>query len=252
MSYKKNQAKQKNIVETKRTMVSRKTKVSYPIKISLNEEQKEAKRIILLNDIIVLFGKAGSGKTLLAAQCALDSFRNKKTEQIRITRPTVTDDEGLGFLPGDILQKMEPWLEPIYHNFYRCAEKEEIDKMRLEKAIEISPISFLRGITFLNNFVIVDECQNITKEQMKKIITRIGFGSKIVFCGDMAQVDLKKKFHSGLQYLIEAGQNIPGFATFELKENHRNPIVDKFLDAFQILDETYLSEKEKKKIQDCI
>lgn len=215
----------------------RKPKGVIKFDITLNEEQKEAKRVILENDIIVLFGKAGSGKTLLAVQCALDAFFTRTIEKIYITRPTVSKEE-IGYLPGNIKEKMDPWLEPIYENIDMCygstkEKKQKIQDMLSDEDIKISPVAFMRGKTKTDSYVIVDECQNITKEQMIMIVTRLGKGSKLIFCGDAKQIDLKRKDTSGLKYLIECGKGIDGFDTFELKSNHRHPIVEKFIEKFE-------------------
>ncbi len=205
------------------------------LKITLNEEQKEARRIIMDNDVIVLIGKPGSGKTLLATYCSLGAMFNREISKILITRPMVTKEE-MGFLPGDIKDKLDPWVQPVYHNLYQCYDKAKINVMMQNKEIDLTPLAYMRGITFLESFVIVDECQNITIEQMKMIITRIGKGSKIIFCGDESQIDLKRRTDSGLSYLLKAGQEIEGFAFVELKENHRHKIVDDFLNRFHDLD----------------
>lgn len=198
-------------------------------KIQLSEEQKRAKAQLLNNDITVIYGKAGSGKTLVSSQAALDALFTRKIENIYITRPTVSKED-IGFLPGDVKEKLDPWLAPIYHNMHMLYKKEAIDKLISQKQIEIAPISFMRGITFVDSYVLVDECQNITKDQMEMLITRIGIGTKMIFTGDTAQIDLKRNSDSGLNYLLKLGEGIEGFTTFELKENRRHPIVDKFID----------------------
>lgn len=131
-------------------------KTSVKFKITLNDEQKEAKRLILENDVIVLFGKAGSGKTLVSCQAALDFYFTRRIETIRIARPTVAKEE-LGFLPGKIEEKLEPWLQPIYHNFYQCYDKKKIEEMLKEENIVISPLAYMRGITYLNECLISGE-----------------------------------------------------------------------------------------------
>jgi len=204
--------------------------------IQLNEEQKEAKKIILENDIIVLFGKPGSGKTILSVQIALDSFFSKDIDKIYITRPTVSKED-IGFLPGSLEEKMDPWLAPIYDNFDKCygstaGKKQTIKNMIEKNEIIISPLSFMRGITVSNSIMLVDECQNITIEQAMMIVGRIGIGSKIIFCGDYRQIDLKNKNDSGLEFLLECGEGIDGFTSIELQSNHRHPILDKFMVKF--------------------
>ena len=222
-------------LDKKGTRNKRVSKDTIKFKIILSEEQKEAKAKILQNDVIVVFGKAGSGKTLISAQAALDALFSNNIENIYITRPTVSKED-LGFLPGDLKDKMDPWLAPLYHNMYVLHDKMQVDKLLAEKKIEIAPISFMRGITFVNSYVLVDECQNITKDQIKMLITRIGKGSKMIFTGDASQIDLKKNSDSGLNYLLKLGEDIEGFITYQLKDNHRHPIVDRFIDKMSEMD----------------
>ena len=211
-----------------------KRKPKGPIKfnIQLNEEQKRVKATILANPITVLKGQAGSGKTLVAAQTALDLLFQKEVEKIIITRPTVSRED-IGFLPGDIKEKMDPWLAPIYHNLYALYSKEKIEKELELGNIEIVPFAFLRGRTFLNSFVIVDEAQNVTHPQMEAILGRLGTGSKMVICGDLSQVDLKDKRESGFSFLARIEEHVPGFKIETLKQNHRHEIVPPVLDVYQ-------------------
>ena len=211
-----------------------KRKPKGPIKfnIQLNEEQKRVKATILANPITVLKGQAGSGKTLVAAQTALDLLFQKEVEKIVITRPTVSRED-IGFLPGDIKEKMDPWLAPIYHNLYALYSKEKIEKELELGNIEIVPFAFLRGRTFLNSFVIVDEAQNVTHPQMEAILGRLGTGSKMVICGDLSQVDLKDKRESGFSFLARIEEHVPGFKIETLKQNHRHEIVPPVLDVYQ-------------------
>jgi phosphate starvation-inducible PhoH-like protein len=201
-------------------------------KLVLNEEQKEAKELILNNTLTLVAGKAGSGKTLLACQIALDGLFKKQFEKIIITRPTVSKEE-IGFLPGDLHQKMDPWVQPIHQNMYLLYDKEKIKKHIETSEIEIVPVSFMRGRTFLDCCVIVDEAQNVTMEQMEMIVTRIGLRSKMIICGDDAQVDLKNRKDSGFKFLYQNAKNIEGLAAITLKENHRDPIVDKLIDLYE-------------------
>lgn len=211
-----------------------KRKPKGPIKfnIQLNEEQKRVKATILANPITVLKGQAGSGKTLVAAQSALDLLFQKEVEKIIITRPTVSRED-IGFLPGDIKEKMDPWLAPIYHNLYALYSKDKIEKELELGNIEIVPFAFLRGRTFLNSFVIVDEAQNVTHPQMEAILGRLGTGSKMVICGDLSQVDLKDKRESGFSFLARVEEHVPGFKIETLKQNHRHEIVPPVLDVYQ-------------------
>jgi phosphate starvation-inducible PhoH-like protein len=200
--------------------------------LSLNAEQKEVKANILRDTISVLTGKAGSGKTLLATQIALEHLFYREVERIIITRPTVSNED-IGFLPGDIKEKMNPWVAPIHANMYMLYGKPKIDKFINENIIEIAPISFLRGRTFVNACVIVDEAQNVTKSQMEMILSRLGTNSKMLICGDVTQTDLKNKKDSGFPYLFNMVNSVPGLGVYELKTNHRHPIVDNILNYFE-------------------
>jgi phosphate starvation-inducible PhoH-like protein len=209
----------------------RKPKNPITFKIQLNEEQKLAKQLILENPVTLLKGMAGSGKTLVACQVALDMVFKKDVERIIITRPTVAKEE-IGFLPGDLKEKMDPWLAPIYANLYMLYDKEKVDKMIRDNVIEIVPFAFMRGRTFPNSFVIVDECQNITHGQTEMILGRLGKGGKMVFCGDITQTDLKTKKDSGIGFFTRLEENIRGVKVFTLKTNHRHEIVEPILKLY--------------------
>ncbi len=213
---------------------TQKRKPKNPIKfnIQLNDEQKEAKALILENPIVVLKGMAGSGKTLVAVQAALDMLFTKEVEKIVITRPTVSKED-IGFLPGDLKEKMDPWLAPIYHNLYALYGKDKIDKELERETIEIVPFAFMRGRTFLNSFVIVDEAQNVTHDQMETVIGRLGKQSKMVICGDLAQIDLKNKKETGFSFLSRIEEHVNGFRVMALKQNHRHEIVSPILQVYQ-------------------
>lgn len=213
-------------IREKRT--NRKKPISF--QIQLNEEQKEAKDTIISNDITVLSGKAGSGKTLLACQVALDYLFREEVKKIYITRPTVSDEE-IGFLPGTLEDKLDPWVQPIYENMYILYNREKIDSLIKDKIIEIVPISFMRGRTFLDSFIIIDEAQNCTHKQMEMVQTRIGLKSKMVICGDVSQIDLKGR-QSGFAFLFEIAKYVESYGSFILKKNHRHPIVDKILELY--------------------
>jgi phosphate starvation-inducible protein PhoH and related proteins len=210
----------------------RKPKNPIRFKINLNEEQKEAKNTILDNPITLLRGMAGSGKTLLACQIALDLLFRKDIEKIVITRPTVAREE-IGFLPGDIKEKLDPWLSPIYANLYLLYDKEKIDKLIADGTIEIVPFAFMRGRTFPDSVVIVDECQNITHGQTELVLGRLGKGGKMIFCGDLSQVDLKSKKDSGIGFFNRLEENVKGVRVITLKTNHRHEIVESILKIYE-------------------
>lgn len=215
-----------------------KRKPKNPIKfnISLNPEQKQAKQMILDNTITVLTGLAGSGKTLVACQAALDLLFNKEIEKIIVARPVVTAKEEIGFLPGGLKDKLDPFIAPIYDNMYRLYNKEKIDKEFAEGRIEIIPFAFMRGRNFTNSFIILDEAQNITDGQMELAVTRLCEGSKMAIVGDTNQVDLKQRKDSGLFFLNKAVANaVPGIVNIHLKTNHRHPIVEPILEIYKQL-----------------
>ena len=220
-----------------------KRKIKNPItfKLKLNEEQKLAKEVILLNTITLLAGKAGSGKTLLACQVALDGLFRRHYEKVIITRPTVSKEE-IGFLPGDLHAKMDPWVQPIYQNMYSLYGKDKVQPFIESGQIEIVPVSFMRGRTFVDSCVIVDEAQNVTNDQMEMIVTRVGLRSKMIICGDDGQVDLKGKGDSGFRFLYKLGKKIKNFVSITLFENHRDPIVDDLIEAYE---EFYDKRKNK-------
>ena len=194
-------------------------------KLQLNEEQKQAKSVILENTITLLAGGAGSGKTLLACNVALDGLLRRMYDKIIITRPTVSKEE-IGFLPGDLREKMDPWVQPIYQNFFALYDKQKIEKLINDGKIEIVPVSFMRGRTFMDSMIIVDEAQNVTHEQMEMITSRIGLRSKMMVCGDAHQTDLKRKEDSGFKFLYTAARKIKNLEAITLLTNHRNIIVE--------------------------
>lgn len=214
---------------------SEKRKPKNPIKfnISLNDEQKQAKAEILENTVTLIKGAAGSGKTLLACQIALDSFFNRQIEKIIITRPNVASADEIGFLPGSMKEKMDPWLAPIYANLYMLYSSTFIDKMVENQEIEILPFAFVRGRTFVNAMVIVDEAQNVNSTQTEMIIGRLGLDSKMIFCGDTAQIDLKNKKDSGIDFFKIIESRVPGVKVITLYKNHRHPIVPEILDVYK-------------------
>jgi len=214
----------------------RKPKNPIKFKITLNEEQKEAKAKILENTVTLLGGSAGSGKTLLACQIALEKLFMREIEKIIIARPTVSKEE-IGFLPGDLREKMDPWVQPIYQNMFALYDKVKIEVLIQDGKIEIVPVSFMRGRTFLDSVVIVDEAQNVTHEQMQMIVTRLGLRSKMIVCGDDHQVDLKSKKDSGFRFLYSAARKIKNMCGISLKTNHRDPIVEDLINLYDDAEE---------------
>jgi phosphate starvation-inducible PhoH-like protein len=206
-----------------------------PIKflIPLNEEQKQAKSIILDNKITVLKGQAGSGKSMLAAQIALDLLFRKDIERIILTRPAVTSGEDIGFLPGTKEDKLAPYTAAIYDNMYRLYNKEKIDKELMDGKIEVIPLAFMRGRNLSNCFVVVDEAQNITNRQMELLLGRLCVGTKMIICGDGAQIDLKDRKMSGFNFICTNFKEVPGFEVVTLKTNHRDPIVENILEIYK-------------------
>jgi len=213
----------------------KKPKNSIRFNVTLNEEQKEAKEKILNSKISFLKGQAGSGKSLLAAQIALDMLFKKDVKKIILTRPAVTAGEDIGFLPGDKDAKLAPYTASIYDNMYMLYNKEKIDKEIAEGNIEVIPIGFMRGRNFSDCCVVIDESQNITQSQLELIITRLCFGARMIFVGDNSQIDLRDKRLSGFDWLSKKLSFIEGISVISLKTNHRDPIVEEIL---QVLKDT--------------
>ena len=210
----------------------RKPKGEIRFNVPLNEEQKEGKKQILSHPFTLIKGFAGSGKTLLACQIALDLLFKKDVKKIIITRPTVSDEE-IGFLPGDLKDKMDPWLAPIYHNLYLLYNKEKIEKLLADGIIEIVPFAFMRGRTFPESFIIVDECQNITHKQTEMMMGRLGKGGRMVFCGDITQSDLKSKKDSGISFFNRLEERSKNVKIIVLKTNNRHEAVEEILKIYE-------------------
>lgn len=214
----------------------RKPKNPITFKLQLSDDQKLAKQTVLDNTITIIRGKAGSGKTLLGVQIGLDMLFTRQVNKIFIARPAVSKEE-LGFLPGDIAEKMNPWLAPVMANMYELYGKEKIEKCIAEGEIEIAPLAFMRGRTFADAFVIVDECQNITYEQMQMVITRLGKESKMVLCGDMVQCDLPRNQLSGLSHLRGVVPKVKSLEEVTLETNHRSPIIKEIMEHYEVKNE---------------
>ena len=205
---------------------------SRDLQFKLSNDQIEAIQLIKDNDITVLMGKAGTGKTACACYAALFAYNHGEIDKIILTRPMV-GTEDMGFLPGGLGEKYSPWLEPIYSNFGKMFNKHTIEGMIRNEIIEMKPLQFVRGITFENAYVIIDEMQNINISQIKLLLTRIGSGSKIILCGDTDQIDLKKKTDSGLSFLVNNKfDEISGLAIYEMTEEHRKKIVIDIINKF--------------------
>jgi len=199
--------------------------------VELNEEQKEAKRLIRENQIVVITGRAGCGKSLVSAQVALDFVFKKECEGIYVTRAAVEVGHSLGFLPGSLNEKFDPYLEAFQENLMKCYSKEKVEQLILEKKVQALPVQFIRGKT-VDDILIVEEAQNLTKAEMLAILTRLGKHGRIVVNGDNEQTDIKNKTGemNGLSYVIELSKKIEEVKWIKLKENHRSDLVGKILD----------------------
>ena len=197
--------------------------------IVLSNEQKSAKTAVLYHPYNFVMGKAGSGKTLLAVQIALDQFFKRQFNKIIITRPTVSTEDN-GYLPGSEREKMEPWLVPIRSNMRKVYNKPDIlSKMEKEEKIELVSLAHFRGRTFDNAVVIVDEYQNLTKSQLAMCIGRLGKDSKMIFCGDSYQIDLRDKQHSAYHDMAKLANSDFVFKTV-LTDSHRHAAIDDLLE----------------------
>ena len=189
-------------------------------------------------------GPAGTGKTYLAVAAAIDALLNERVDRIILIRPAVEAGEKLGFLPGDLSQKVDPYLRPLYDGLYEMLGIEKTEKLMAKGIVEIAPLAYMRGRTLNNSFIIVDESQNTTKEQMKMVLTRMGFGSYLVINGDLTQIDLPKNIDSGLSNAVKVLKDTDGigFTRFLSRDVVRHPLVRKIIDAYE-----YFEEKVKTK-----
>ena len=191
-------------------------------------------KAIMDHDITFGVGPAGTGKTYLAVACAVDALERDAVKRIILTRPAVEAGERLGFLPGDLSQKIDPYLRPLYDALYDLLGFDRTQKMFEKQAIEIAPLAYMRGRTLNHAFVILDEAQNTTPEQMKMFLTRIGFGSKAVITGDITQIDLQQNQKSGLVEAIDVLSDVRGlaFTRFSSADVVRHPLVARIVDAY--------------------
>jgi phosphate starvation-inducible PhoH-like protein len=189
---------------------------------------------ILGHDITFGIGPAGTGKTYLAVACAVDALERNAVQRILLTRPAVEAGERLGFLPGDLAQKVDPYLRPLYDALYELMGIERVGKAFEKGTLEVAPLAFMRGRTLNHAFVILDEAQNTTPEQMKMFLTRIGFGAKAVVTGDTSQVDLPKGSVSGLIHAEQVLRDVKGIATtrFTSADVVRHPLVARIVEAY--------------------
>lgn len=219
------------------TQNKQKTPPKTPVKfsISLSDEQRDAKAMVLEHPFNFVMGRAGSGKTLLAVQIALDQFFKRQINKVVITRPTVSTEDN-GFLPGSEFEKMEPWLVPIRSNMRKVYNKPDIlDKMEKEENIELVSLAHFRGRTFDNAVCIIDEYQNLTKQQLQMVLSRLGKGSRMILCGDRHQIDLKYKNDSAIHEVPKIRES-KYVAEIILKDNHRHESLDEIL---RLLNESY-------------
>ncbi len=181
-------------------------------------------------------GPAGTGKTYLAVACAVDALESNTVRRLILVRPAVEAGERLGFLPGDLSQKIDPYLRPLYDALYEMLGFERVAKLIERNVIEVAPLAFMRGRTLNDSFIILDEAQNTTVEQMKMFLTRIGFGSTAVVTGDVTQVDLPRHVASGLRQVLQVLKDVDGISMtfFNARDVVRHPLVQRIVNAYQI------------------
>ena len=191
-------------------------------------------RAIRTNDVNFGIGPAGTGKTYLAVACAVEALEQERIRRILLVRPAVEAGEKLGFLPGDLSQKIDPYLRPLYDALYELLGFERVEKLIERNVIEVAPLAYMRGRTLNDAFIILDESQNTTAEQMKMFLTRIGFGSTVVVTGDITQIDLPSKTQSGLKHVLRILGEVKGisFTHFGAKDVVRHPLVQRIVEAY--------------------
>lgn len=220
-----------------------------PIRVK-NLGQKTYVDSIKTHDITFGIGPAGTGKTFLAVVLAVQALRNGRVKKIILTRPAVEAGENLGFLPGDLQEKVDPYLRPVYDALYQILGKVTTERMMERGIIEIAPLAYMRGRTLDDAFVILDEAQNTTVMQMKMFLTRLGFGGKMIVNGDVSQIDLPKQQKSGLIDAIEKLRHIPviDFIYFTTKDVVRHPVVAEIIKAYAAEDES-ISPSDNSKVK---
>lgn len=203
---------------------------------------------IVSHDVTFGIGPAGTGKTYLAVAAAVDALERNEVRRIILTRPAVEAGEKLGFLPGDLSQKVDPYLRPLYDALFEMLGFEKVEKLIEKQIIEIAPLAYMRGRTLNDSFIILDEAQNTTVEQMKMFLTRIGFNSKAVITGDPSQIDLPRSIKSGLKQAIEVLKSVEmiGFTFFDPADVVRHPVVAAIVNAYDAFDKEQARIKQEK------
>lgn len=198
------------------------------------QNQQDYLRKILSHDINFGVGPAGTGKTYLAVACAVEALQNEQVRRIILVRPAVEAGEKLGFLPGDMAQKVDPYLRPLYDALYDMLGFERVEKLLEKNVIEVAPLAFMRGRTLNDSFIILDEAQNTTVEQIKMFLTRVGFGSTAVITGDVTQIDLPNEKMSGLKHVLKVLKDVEGisFTFFGVRDVVRHPLVQRIVAAY--------------------
>ncbi|MBV1877435.1 MAG: PhoH family protein [Pseudomonadales bacterium] len=199
------------------------------------ENQLKYCAAIKAHDINFGIGPAGTGKTYLAVASAVEALEQERARRILLVRPAVEAGEKLGFLPGDLSQKIDPYLRPLYDALYEMLGFEKVEKLLEKNIIEVAPLAYMRGRTLNDSFIILDESQNTTVEQMKMFLTRVGFGSTVVVTGDITQVDLPFKVKSGLRHVLNVLGDVDGisFTNFSSKDVVRHPLVQRIVEAYE-------------------
>jgi phosphate starvation-inducible PhoH-like protein len=212
------------MIKTRRSMIKLRGK-----------HQQQYVKAIQNNDINFGIGPAGTGKTYLAVACAVQALEKEEIRRILLVRPAVEAGEKLGFLPGDLSQKIDPYLRPLYDALYEMLGFDVVGKLIERNVIEVAPLAYMRGRTLNNSFIILDESQNTTKEQMKMFLTRIGFGSTAVITGDVTQIDLPRGVQSGLTHVSKILEGVDGisFTHFNSRDVVRHPLVQRVVEAYE-------------------
>ncbi|MCK5871739.1 MAG: PhoH family protein, partial [Methylococcales bacterium] len=198
-------------------------------------------------DINFGVGPAGTGKTYLAVACAVEALQTEQVRRIILVRPAVEAGEKLGFLPGDMAQKIDPYLRPLYDALYEMFGFERVEKLIERNIIEVAPLAFMRGRTLNDSFIILDEAQNTTTEQIKMFLTRVGFGSTAVVTGDITQIDLPNDKMSGLKHVLEVLKDVEGisFTHFGVRDVVRHPLVQRIVSAYEAYEKKQATANSK-------